>query len=533
MTLRERTSLSIVLSVLLILMAVLIWAYQTGKVTIFGSEQSHETIFYYQTIDQWQGGEFSHTTFLTYPDFLVGKFVYDTHLKPPFPDSYVRCSENWLDSKCIGENVIIKFTESGGLRPFSESIIFYDNGKVTKEVTRGFSTSADYTEEKFETCYSGEEMAQLISMIDGAGFWQAEENYPTVILDVPIPSLSVQLKDKKKIVTIGPGATNVPEKLRPTFNTISNWPDSRAGRDSADQSCYPQTGWGGYFAGGSYISQPIGSSSVNSFISLQVSSKDLYSPTKEKYKITWQLAGSKDNYAAWSEEKELQSAQCIALVGADCPLTLELANLEQVKDSRYLRVKINYQLTEGRFCIPEESYKCLENHSPLLAGFKIYTTEGGIDVTLPSKPTNLQTQSLGSTSVELSWSASTDSSGIRAYHIYKEVGSIYEEVGSTGNLSYTITDLIANTTYRFYVRAEDGAGNFSDPSDTITITTPAGEEDGGGGTGGQTTPTGGTSTTGKVARLISTGSVLWVNILIALIIAGIITYLMTRKRADY
>ena len=97
----------------------------------------------------------------------------------------------------------------------------------------------------------------------------------------------------------------------------------------------------------------------------------------------------------------------------------------------------------------------------------------GGDTTAPSVPANLASPSRTSTSITLSWSASTDNaggSGVAGYDVYR--GSTI--VGSPTSTTYTDTGLTANTTYTYRVRARDNATNASAQSSPINVTTNGG-----------------------------------------------------------
>lgn len=89
------------------------------------------------------------------------------------------------------------------------------------------------------------------------------------------------------------------------------------------------------------------------------------------------------------------------------------------------------------------------------------------DIIAPTAPTNLQSTAKTSTSVNLSWAASTDNVGVEKYEIYN--GSTL--AGTTTITSYTVTNLEAGTTYSFTVKAKDAAGNISAASNAITVKT--------------------------------------------------------------
>lgn len=90
------------------------------------------------------------------------------------------------------------------------------------------------------------------------------------------------------------------------------------------------------------------------------------------------------------------------------------------------------------------------------------------DTTPPTAPTNLASPSKTDTTVTLTWSPSTDNVRVTDYDVYR--GSTL--VGSTGGATaYTATNLTANTSYTFTVKAKDNAGNVSAASSALTVTT--------------------------------------------------------------
>jgi mannan endo-1,4-beta-mannosidase len=105
----------------------------------------------------------------------------------------------------------------------------------------------------------------------------------------------------------------------------------------------------------------------------------------------------------------------------------------------------------------------------------------GGDTQAPSVPGTITTSGLTSTSVTLSWGASTDNVGVTGYDIFRATGAsggTFASVGTSTTTSFTNTGLTANTTYRFQIRARDAAGNASAFNTAVPVTTP------GGGTGG-------------------------------------------------
>jgi endoglucanase len=95
---------------------------------------------------------------------------------------------------------------------------------------------------------------------------------------------------------------------------------------------------------------------------------------------------------------------------------------------------------------------------------------GGGDTTAPSAPSNVSVTGTTSSSVSLSWSASTDNVGVTAYQIFR--GGT--QVGTTSGTSFTDSGLSASTTYSYTVKAVDAAGNVSAASSAVSATTQQG-----------------------------------------------------------
>ncbi|MFC5701665.1 carbohydrate binding domain-containing protein [Cohnella faecalis] len=89
-----------------------------------------------------------------------------------------------------------------------------------------------------------------------------------------------------------------------------------------------------------------------------------------------------------------------------------------------------------------------------------------VDTTAPSQPANLISPSKTTTSISLSWDASTDNVGVAHYEILRD--SVL--VGTSLTTSYTDTGLSAGQAYVYTVKAVDAANNKSLPS-SLTIST--------------------------------------------------------------
>jgi chitodextrinase len=93
--------------------------------------------------------------------------------------------------------------------------------------------------------------------------------------------------------------------------------------------------------------------------------------------------------------------------------------------------------------------------------------------TMPGPPT---ASGVTASQVTLSWTASTDNSAVTGYDIYRATGAsggTFASAGTAATTTFTDTGLAAATTYRYQVRARDAAGNTSDFSPTVTVTTPS------------------------------------------------------------
>jgi len=103
-------------------------------------------------------------------------------------------------------------------------------------------------------------------------------------------------------------------------------------------------------------------------------------------------------------------------------------------------------------------------------------TSGG-DTQAPSTPAGLAAGATTSSSIPLTWSASTDNVGVTGYQVLRAPGAsggTFTQVGTSTTTSFTNTGLAVNTTFRYQVRAVDAAGNASAVSNTITAATQTG-----------------------------------------------------------
>ena len=90
------------------------------------------------------------------------------------------------------------------------------------------------------------------------------------------------------------------------------------------------------------------------------------------------------------------------------------------------------------------------------------------DTTAPKAPT-LVASGTAQTTTNLSWSGATDNVAVTGYDVYK--GTVL--LGSTATTTFAVTGLTAASTYTFYVKAKDSAGNISVSSNVVSVTTMA------------------------------------------------------------
>ncbi|MBX2845678.1 MAG: endonuclease, partial [Saprospiraceae bacterium] len=109
------------------------------------------------------------------------------------------------------------------------------------------------------------------------------------------------------------------------------------------------------------------------------------------------------------------------------------------------------------------------------------TTDAAADTEAPTAPTSLTGNNVTTSSVDLTWSGSTDNVAVTGYNIYQN-GSLTQTVTGT---SATMTGLAEGMDYNYVVTAIDAAGNQSGASNTLTITTAVTAD-----TQAPTTPTG-------------------------------------------
>lgn len=98
------------------------------------------------------------------------------------------------------------------------------------------------------------------------------------------------------------------------------------------------------------------------------------------------------------------------------------------------------------------------------------TVQPGGDTQAPTVPTNFTSTAKTSSTITLSWAASTDNVGVTGYEVYNGTALVTTVSGT----SATVTGLTADTSYTFTVKAKDAAGNLSAASNALTVKTEVG-----------------------------------------------------------
>jgi uncharacterized protein YkwD/single-stranded DNA-binding protein len=101
----------------------------------------------------------------------------------------------------------------------------------------------------------------------------------------------------------------------------------------------------------------------------------------------------------------------------------------------------------------------------------ITVNPGAADTQPPTTPAITSITAKAATQVDLAWSASTDNIGVAGYQIVRNGSALTSVPAAT--LVYSDSTAAANTTYNYSVRAFDAGGNYSSPSASAAVMTPA------------------------------------------------------------
>lgn len=174
--------------------------------------------------------------------------------------------------------------------------------------------------------------------------------------------------------------------------------------------------------------------------------------------ITWNVAGTTAN--------GVNAANVDILWSADSGTTWTTLLAGTPNDGSQAVTIPNASTTTGRIMVKGSNHIFFDVNN---ANITVNAGSGTVDVTAPTAPA-LSASGTTSTSTNLSWSGATDAVGVTGYDVYQGPSLI----GSAASTAYTVTSLSPSTTYSFTVRAKDAAGNVSASSNTVSVTTSAG-----------------------------------------------------------
>ena len=95
---------------------------------------------------------------------------------------------------------------------------------------------------------------------------------------------------------------------------------------------------------------------------------------------------------------------------------------------------------------------------------------GSADAQAPSVPSSVTAAALDSSSIRISWQASSDNVGVAGYHVYRDA-AVSPTASITSGTSWTDTGLQPSSTHSYTVDAFDAAGNTSSQSSPASATT--------------------------------------------------------------
>ena len=109
-----------------------------------------------------------------------------------------------------------------------------------------------------------------------------------------------------------------------------------------------------------------------------------------------------------------------------------------------------------------------------LSGYAAEQSATTPDTQAPSAPTGLTAAAASQSQIDLAWTASTDNVALAGYRVERCQGATctnFVQVATPTAASFSDAGLLAATTYRYRVRAEDAAGNLSGYSAIENATT--------------------------------------------------------------
>lgn len=95
------------------------------------------------------------------------------------------------------------------------------------------------------------------------------------------------------------------------------------------------------------------------------------------------------------------------------------------------------------------------------------------DTQAPSAPSHLSSSTDAANNTTLTWTAATDNIGVAGYDLYSGSALLASGLSGTRLALNSLSAFNCGTSYALVLKARDAAGNTSEPSNTLTVTTPA------------------------------------------------------------
>jgi beta-lactamase superfamily II metal-dependent hydrolase len=123
---------------------------------------------------------------------------------------------------------------------------------------------------------------------------------------------------------------------------------------------------------------------------------------------------------------------------------------------------------DGAHALSSKAYDAAGNSATSTA---VNVTVANTDITPPTAPSNL-TASASKRKIALSWTASTDNVGVTGYQVWRASSptGTFAQIATTTSTTYTNSALQSGSTWYYYVKATDAAGNVSAASNTASAT---------------------------------------------------------------
>jgi uncharacterized delta-60 repeat protein len=129
--------------------------------------------------------------------------------------------------------------------------------------------------------------------------------------------------------------------------------------------------------------------------------------------------------------------------------------------------------SDGKVVVAGRSFR--SNFDLTIARYRNDVAPPSPDIIPPTAPAGLVATASTSSTIELSWNASTDNAGVAGYEVFRDGGTT--AIGTTTATAFSDSGLAPDSTHSYQVAAIDAAGNQSELSNTATatVTVPAEE----------------------------------------------------------